>query len=285
MSRIDLHAHTEHSDGTFTAAALVRLARDVGLSLVAVTDHDTTSGLAEARAEGETLGIEVLAGCEISTRGAGGNVHVLGLGVEPGHAGLQRFLAQVRAAREQRNEQILLRLAALGVPVTREEVEAHVRGRVMARPHFARALVAAGHVPDLRTGFSLYLRDGGPAYVEAPFPATEDAIRVVREGGGAAVLAHPGQLRLAERRDLGRLLGSLRALGLAGVEVWHPSHDAEQRRQIHALAREHDLLPSGGSDFHGENKPHIRLGVGDGSVDVPREVWDRLRERRGPAWS
>ena len=285
MSRIDLHAHTEHSDGTLPAAALVRLARDVGLSTLAVTDHDTTVGFAEAKAEGETLGVEVIPGCEVSTRGGGGNVHVLGLGIEPADASLQHFLAEVRVARERRNEAILRRLAALGVPVTREEVEAHVRGSILARPHFAQALVARGHVPDLRTAFSLYLRDGGPAYVEAAFPPTERAIAAIRGAGGAAVLAHPGQLRLKDRRDLAAFFGTLRTLGLAGIEVWHPSHDADQRLLLSALASEHDLLPSGGSDFHGDNKPHIRLGVGDGSVDVRRETWDRLRERRGPSWS
>jgi len=279
VSRIDLHAHTDHSDGTFTPVALVRLARDVGLSLLAVTDHDTTSALSESQAEGKALGVEVLAGCEISTRIDEGNAHVIGLGFDPTDAGIQRFLARVREARERRNDLIFTRLAALGVPLTREEVHLHVRGRILARPHFGRALVDRGYVQDLRSAFSLYLRDGGPAYVEASFPPPEDAVRAIRSAGGAAVLAHPGQLKLADRAANVRLLTRLRDAGLTGVEVWHPSHDLEARATYAELARELDLLPSGGSDFHGDNKPRIRLGAGDGSIEVRREVWDAMRAR------
>jgi len=279
MSRIDLHAHTNHSDGTFTPVALVRLARDIGLSLLAVTDHDTTSALPEAQAEGRAMGVEILSGCEISTRTADGNVHVLGLGFEPSDAAFQHFLARVREARERRNEGIFEKLAALGVPVTHEDVHAHVFGRILARPHFGRALVDRGHVFDLRAAFSLYLRDGGPAYVEAAFPPPVEAVRAIRAAGGAAVIAHPGQLKLADRAAYVRFLTDLRDAGLAGVEVWHPSHDAEARTQFSALAKELDLVPSGGSDFHGEHKPRIRLGSGDGTIEMRRETWDALRAR------
>ncbi len=285
MPRIDLHAHTEHSDGTHTATALVRLARDVGLSLLAVTDHDTTAGLAEAEAEGRALGVAVLPGCEISTRIPEGNVHVLGLGVDPGHLGLQRFLASVRAGRDARNERIYERLAALGVPVTPEEVAVHVRGRIVARPHFARALVARGYVPDLRAAFTQYLRDGGPAYVDAQVPPPAEAVKAIREAGGVAVVAHPGQIRLGLPDGMRAFLRELRAAGLAGLEVWHPSHDAQARVLFGALAAELDLLPSGGSDFHGDTKPHIRLGVGDGTIALEAEVWERLATRRGPRGS
>jgi predicted metal-dependent phosphoesterase TrpH len=285
MSRIDLHAHTEHSDGTHAPAALVRLARDVGLALLAVTDHDTTSGLPEAQAEGRALGVEVVVGCEISTRIAQGNVHVLAYDFDPEDAAFQGFLAGVRAARDRRNERILQRLVELGVPLTAEEVHAQVRGRILTRPHFARALVARGHVPDLRTAFGQYLRDGGPAYVQAEGPAPEAAVRAVRAAGGIAVLAHPGQVRLPDRAALTSFLATLRSAGLAGLEVQHPSQDPEQRAFLADLARQHDLVPSGGSDFHGETKPHVRLGVGDGTIDVRRETWDALRARRAPAWS
>jgi predicted metal-dependent phosphoesterase TrpH len=191
----------------------------------------------------------------------------------------------VRAARDRRNEAIFERLAALGVPVTHEEVAVHVRGRILARPHFGRALVARGHVPDLRTAFSQYLRDGGPAYVQAKSPSPEEAVRAIRAAGGAAVVAHPGQIRLKQPGELAAFLASMRAAGLAGIEVWHPSHDPDQRALVADLARRHDLLPSGGSDFHGDNKPHIRLGAGDGTIEVHRDTWDRLSERRGPSWS
>lgn len=282
MSRIDLHAHTNHSDGTVTPTALARLAREVGLSLLALTDHDTTSGLAEAQAEGRALGVEIIAGCEISTRIPEGNVHVLAYGFDPGDAGFQRFLVGVREARERRNDRMFDKLASLGVPVLREEVMRHVHGRIMARPHFARAMVDRGYVPDLRAAFTQYLRDGGPAYVEAAAPPPADAVRAARAAGGVTVLAHPGQIKVAGREGYARLLADLRAAGLAGLEVFHPSHDAAARADFGRLAREHDLVPSGGSDFHGDHKPHIRLGVGDGTIDVARDTWEALWARRDP---
>lgn len=277
---IDLHSHTEHSDGTLTPTALARLARAVGLSLLALTDHDTTAGLEEADAEARRQGVELLPGCEISARIPTGNVHVLGLGIDPGHTPFQRFLAGVRQAREARNERIFERLAALGAPVTPEEVAVHVRGRILARPHFAQALVQKGYVPDLRAAFSQYLRDGGPAYVEAAAPHPVEAVRAIVGAGGAAVLAHPGQLKLGSRAAYERLLVELRHAGLTGVEVWHPSHDGDARALFADLARSLDLLPSGGSDFHGDTKPHIRLGVGDGTISIGPEVWERLAARR-----
>jgi hypothetical protein len=282
VSRIDLHAHTNHSDGTVTPTALVRLAREVGLSLLAVTDHDTTSALPEAQAEGLALGVEVIVGCEISTRIPEGNVHVLAYGFDPSDTGFQRFLAGVREARERRNDRIFEKLAALGVPVLREDVLRHVHGRILARPHFARAMVDRGHVPDLRAAFTQYLRDGGPAYVAAAAPPPADAVRAVRAAGGVSVLAHPGQIKLGTREAHDRVLGELADAGLAGLEVFHPSHDAATRTDFARLARDHDLVASGGSDFHGEHKPHIRLGSGDGTIDIPRATWDALWARRDP---
>jgi predicted metal-dependent phosphoesterase TrpH len=283
MSRIDLHAHTIHSDGTLTPTQLVRLAKEVGLSLLAVTDHDTTSGLEEATAEGLRLGVEILPGCEISTRIPQGNVHVLGLGFEPGDAGFQRFLAHVREARDRRNDRLFENLAKLGLPLTREEVQAFAHGRIIARPHFGRALVARGYVPDLRAAFQQYLKDGGPAYVEVEAPHPKEAVHAIRAGGGVAVIAHPGQIHLTTREDYDLFLRGLSAEGLGGIEIWHPSHDVTQRAMFLELAHAHGLVPSGGSDFHGEHKPRIRLGVGDGSIEVHRATWDALARRRPAA--
>lgn len=280
MSRIDLHAHTIHSDGTLTPTALVRLADEVGLSMLAVTDHDTTSGLEEARDEGRRTGIEVIAGCEVSTRIDAGNVHVLGLGFDPSHAGFQRFLAQVRERRDERNVRMLERLAQVGAPITMEEVRKHAHGRIVARPHIGRALVERGYVRDLREAFTQYLKDGGRAYVEVVAPHPTEAVKAIREAGGAAVLAHPGQIRLTGREAYDAFLRELVAAGLAGMEVWHPSHDSDDRAMFLALATQHGLVPSGGSDFHGETKPHIKLGTGDGTIAMERATWDALGARR-----
>jgi hypothetical protein len=282
VRRIDLHAHTDHSDGTLSPVDLVRAARDAGLAALAVTDHDTTSGLREALEEGVALGVEVLTGCEISAKAECGAVHVLAYGFDPGEASFQAFLRRVREGRDRRNVLILERLAGLGIPVTLEEVLVFVKGRIVARPHFARALVQKGYVEDVRAAFTLYLRDGGPAFAAADMPPPEEAVRVVRAAGGVTALAHPGQLRLEGREAYAVLLRSLAGAGLGGLEVMHPSHDQDARRMFADLAREVGLVATGGSDFHGENKPHIRLGVGDGTIEVGYETWERLRARRGP---
>jgi 3',5'-nucleoside bisphosphate phosphatase len=283
MPPIDLHAHTIYSDGTLTPTALVRLARESGLELLAVTDHDTTAGLDEARAEGRAQGVEILAGCEVSTRIPEGNVHVLGLGFDDRDTGLQRFLEGVRVARARRNVRMYERLAKLGMPLKPEDVERHALGGVVARPHFARAMVEAGYVPDLRAAFNQVLKDGGPGYVEVEAPAPREAIRALRAAGGVAVIAHPGQIQLDGRVAYDRFLAPLAAEGLAGIEVFHPSHDAEQRTMFLSLARAHDLVASGGSDFHGDNKPRIKLGVGDGTIRIDRATWDALARRRRAA--
>jgi len=279
MAFVDLHAHTTHSDGTVTPTELVRLAAEAGLAAVAVTDHDTTSGLAEAIEAGRRLGVEVISGCEVSTREGGASVHVLGYAIEPSHEGFRRLLARVRDDRAARNRTMRERLAALGVPITEEDVLRHVEGAVVARPHFARAMVARGHVTDTREAFDRFLADDGPAYVLAALPPPDDAIHAIRAAGGVAALAHPRQIGLTGRKAWRRLLRRLVDAGLDGIEVDHTSHGPDDRVLFRSLATAFDLVPTGGSDFHGAAKPNVRLGTGDGSIRVPYETWERLRAR------
>ncbi|MDA1196114.1 MAG: PHP domain-containing protein, partial [Planctomycetota bacterium] len=197
--RIDLHAHTTHSDGTLAPAALVALAAEVGLHALAITDHDTTSALPEARAAAADLGVEIWTGCEVTCGMPSGIAHVLAYAFDEQDAGLQALLMRVRAGREERNTGIYERLEALGVPVTVAEVEQHADSPIVARPHFARALVAAGHVETVRQAFDRYLRDGGPAYVRPLVPPAPEAVAAVVAAGGVAVLAHPRSLKLGSR--------------------------------------------------------------------------------------
>jgi predicted metal-dependent phosphoesterase TrpH len=278
--RVDLHAHTDHSDGTLEPPALVALAREVGLDALAVTDHDTTSALAEAHEVGRARGVEILDGCEISSQTGGATVHVLAYAFDPEDRGFQGFLSEVRAGRERRNLGLYARLAELGMPVSPEDVARHVRGRIVARPHFAHAMVDRGYVPDVRTAFQRWLHDRGPAYVFPDTPSPEDAVRAATEAGGVTVLAHPKQVRLPNDGGLEGLVRRMKDAGLAGLEVDHPSHDVSDRRAFRALADALGLVASGGSDFHGANKPHLSLGTGDGSIDVPYETWERLLARR-----
>ncbi|MHC5011257.1 MAG: PHP domain-containing protein [Planctomycetota bacterium] len=279
MKRIDLHAHTHRSDGTLTPTALVELAAEIGLAALAVTDHDTTVGLEEAIATGKRVGVEVLVGCEISTRIASGVVHVLAWGFDREDHTFQAFLDEVWQGRERRNAKMLARLAELNLPLTHEEVARHAYGHVVARPHFALAMVERGYVRDAREAFQRYLSDTGPAYVLAEMPHPTAAVRAVRAAGGVSSVAHPKQIRLDGRASYAALFSELKAAGLNGIEIDHPSHNLAQREMFRSLADELDLVPTGGSDFHGTNKPHISLGSGDGSIEVLYETWERLRER------
>ena len=279
MDRVDLHAHTMHSDGSLRPAALVALAKASGLRALAVTDHDTTAGVAEALEAGRALGVEVLPGVEITARWPGRAMHLLAYGFDGREKAFVDLLLTARAGRAERNPRILARLVELGVPVTIEEVRAEAGGEVVGRPHIARALVRRGHAVDAKTAFALWLKDGGPAFVPAESVEPADVLAAVRAAGGTAVLAHPRQLKLEGPAAAEALLRTLSAQGLGGVEVDHPSHDVAERALWRRLAGEIGLVASGGSDFHGEAKPAIRLGVGDGTIDVPYATWEALRAR------
>jgi len=280
MDRIDLHTHSTCSDGTCTPTELVDLAVREGLRAFSLTDHDTTAGLDEAFDAGARAGIEVIPGCEISTSLDGRSIHVLAHGFPPGAPRLESLLEAVRAARVERNARMLERLAELSVPLTHAEVEAQAAGRIVARPHFAKAMVARGYVPDFRAAFDRYLKDGGPAYVVVERIAPADAVRAVRDAGGAASVAHPRQIALETDAAWREFFGDLVAAGLAGIEVDHPSHAPDDRAFFAALADDLGLLRVGGSDFHGANKANVRMGVGNGSIDVRYDTWERLRARR-----
>lgn len=279
MDRIDLHAHTNRSDGSLEPPALVALAKEAGLRALAVTDHDTTDGIPLAREVGRSLGVEVLTGVEITARFPGRAMHLLAYGFEPREPALRAMLAEIVAGRDSRNPRIVARLAELGAPVTMAEVRAQARGDVVGRPHIAAALVHRGHVPDTRTAFSLFLRDGGPAFVAAESVEPEEVVSVVRGAGGVTVLAHPRQLRVDAPAGYEALFRRLASAGLTGIEVDHPSHRTDDRALYGRLADGIGLVRSGGSDFHGAPKPDVRLGTGDGSIAVDYGVWEALRAR------
>ena len=281
MRRVDLHTHSTHSDGSATPTELVALARRAGLAALAVTDHDTTSSLEEARSAAAGSDLEIIDGCEISTDFDGRSVHVLAYGFRQDDARLQDLLERVRADRRERNRRMLAKLGELGCELAPAEVERHATGEIVARPHFARAMVERGYVPDTRRAYRDYLRDDGPAYVVVARPRPHDAVAVIREAGGVAAVAHPRQIGLED--DAWRpFLAELVDAGLAGLEIEHPSQSTEQRTYFGALAREFDLVWTGGSDYHGAMKKGVEVGRGDGTIAVPYETWRRLSARRQP---
>ena len=281
VPRIDLHAHTTVSDGTLSPTQLVELAAREGLAALAVTDHDHVGALAEARRAGARLGVEIVAGIELSVTHPEGELHLLGYLFDDEDPALLRTLEELRNHRTGRAARIVVRLRALGVDVTMEDVAREARaeaGGSIGRPHVARALMRRGLVASVEEAFDRWLADGRPAAVPKRKMGAEEALRLVHEAGGVAVLAHPVTIR-AEAR--GPLVRDLAALGLDGIEVVHSKHGPEERAAFSALARELDLVETGGSDFHGENKPDVALGRGrDGNVAVEASTLDALRRRR-----
>ncbi|MGP8051857.1 MAG: PHP domain-containing protein [Desulfobaccales bacterium] len=260
MELIDLHVHSNASDGTFAPAEVVRLAGEGGLKALALTDHDTIDGLAEAVAAGAAYGVEVIPGIEVSARYPGGTMHILGLDIEYGNGHLGERLAVLQRARAERNPQIIAKLNALGFPISLEQVARISGAGQMGRPHIARALMEAGYVSSIQEAFDLYLSYRGKAYVSKFRFPPEEAIAMIREVQGVPVLAHPFTLGLGSARALKNTLEELTAVGLAGIEAIYAEHTPEQEALYLRLARELGLLVSGGSDFHGDNKPEIVLG-------------------------
>ena len=257
--RADLHLHTTASDGTLTPEQLAGRAAGEGFELVAVTDHDSTAGVAQARKAAKELGLTVLTGVELSC-GAQKEIHILGYGFDPENAALEQFCAQRRAQRIARTEEMVRRLSALGKPVSLDRVRELARG-VMGRPHVARALAEAGHVASVSEAFERYLKPGKPGYVPKEDVRVSEAVRLVREAGGVAVLAHPMELKMGDTM-LESLIGEWKSQGLAGVEVYHPSAQNNHASFLRHLAQREELLVTGGSDFHGEAVRKTEIGEG-----------------------
>jgi predicted metal-dependent phosphoesterase TrpH len=227
---------------------------------MALTDHDTVDGLPEAVAAGEGLGVEVIPGVEISAQFPGGTMHILGLYVDYHNGCLDERLAVLKQARLDRNPQIIAKLNALGIPISMARVEEISGGGQVGRPHIARALMESGYVQDLQEAFDKYLGWHRPAYVSKFRFPPDQALAMIREAQGIPILAHPFTLGLGSVFALKNLIVELQGLGLAGLEVYYSEHTREQEALYLKLAQELDLLVTGGSDYHGLNKPEITLG-------------------------
>jgi len=260
MDYIDLHTHSNASDGSLPPREVVRLAKERRLKALALTDHDTIDGLSEAVAAGQEIGIEVIPGVEISARHAHGSMHILGYFLDYKSELLARRLAVLQKARKDRNPQIIAKLNDLGIPLTMAQVERISGGGQVGRPHIARALYEGGYVRSLQEAFDVYLGNNGRAYVSKFRFPPEEALAMIRDAQGIPVLAHPFTLGLHTSETLRLLLQELMALGLAGMECYYPEHSSVQEALYLSLARELGLLITGGSDFHGDNKPEVTLG-------------------------
>ncbi len=277
MSRIDLHLHTTHSDGSFSAAEVVRLAHQAKVTTLAITDHDIVSGIPEAIATGAELGIDIIPGVEISSRVGDNELHILGYFLNWQDQELSQRLASLRESRHSRNPQIIERLRSLGLDVTYEEVKALAGTDAVGRPHIARLLMEKHYVTSAKDAFDRYLANGRPAYVARELPPPADAIAWIRAAGGVAVLAHPTWATSAGE-ELEPLLTTLKAEGLGGIEVHYSTHTKRQTTKYLGLAKKLDLLITGGSDFHGITKPDIEVGIGRGGLKVSDKLLDPLKK-------
>ena len=277
MEFIDLHVHSTASDGTLSPAEVVRRALGVPLAAIALTDHDTVDGIAEAMAAAGGTPLEVVPGTELSCDYEGTEIHMLGLFIDSENPALRDFLTNMRKTRDERNLAMLKRFEAGGLALTHEDLTGGNPDTVITRAHFARALLSRGYVSSMDQAFKKYLSPGKPYFIPREKIRPERAIELIAGARGLPVLAHPVQYRLGWKKTE-ELARHLTEAGLKGMEVYYSSHTPGQTARLQVICRACGLLPSGGSDFHGSNKPDIELGSGRGGLRVPRILLEDLKE-------
>ena len=279
MNYIDLHTHSTCSDGTFSPAELVAYALKKGLAAIALTDHDTVAGLDEAFRSAQGTSLEVLSGIEFSTEYHGKDIHILGLDFNYKDP---LFLSEIRRfqeSRDVRNKKMIDKLRLHGIDITWESMEEAFGDAVWTRAHFARYLKDHGYIQELSDAFALYIGDSCPCFVPREKVTPVQAVRLVRRVGGIPVLAHPLQYHLPDT-DMAALIQELKEAGLIGIEALYSTHSPLDEERVRHMALRSHLCLSGGSDFHGSNKPAIDLGCGKGNLRIPYEILKTLREAR-----
>lgn len=263
---IDLHLHSQYSDGAETPAALVRQAKEAGLHAIALTDHDSVRGIPEAREACRAHGLTLVPGVELGVGLGDDEIHLLGYGIDAGGRSLQHALELVAGERVNRMERMVAILRRQGVAITLEDVQAEARSEILGRPHLADALVRKGLVADQNAAFQRWLATGRPAYVRRSLITLREAIDLIREAGGVAVMAHPG----LTRRD--ELIEYLVRLGVRGLEVYHPRHDFVDVARYRKTCARFDLFATGGSDYHGPGRNDVTIGC----VKTPPDEFDKM---------
>lgn len=279
--RIDLHIHSTASDGTLSPFEILALAQDLNIAAISITDHDTLDGSKDALSFGIPPSVKFLTGVEISSEpppsfSCAGSFHILGYAVDVDHPDLNHTLSMLRDSRKRRNPQILELLSRLGIEISLEEVRNSAGDSQLGRPHIARFMVEKGYVPSIDAAFDEYLGNGKPAYVDRFRFECEKTIKAILNAGGIPVLAHPLLLGIRENDILEDLIAVLTEMGLRGIEVYYPEHTKNLIAYYSRLASHFNLLITGGTDFHGDIKPEIKMGVGKGDFFVPYELYEKL---------
>lgn len=279
MSFIDLHVHTTASDGTFTPEEVVKLALERQLSVLAITDHDTVSGVEEAILTAKGHDITIVPGVEISCFYDKTEIHMLGLFIDWRNDTFAKNLEEMRERRKDRNERMVLRMNEDGIPVTLEKLQFEGKDTVITRAHFARFLEQEGYVKSKDEAFKKYVGEGCPYYLPREYIPYETAIDWIHEAEGLAILAHPYLYGFKEYK-VRKMLEDLKEAGLDGLEVYHSSTNQGQSNLLREYGKRYNLLISGGSDFHGNNKPYVHLGTGKGNLKITDYVYEKLVNRQ-----
>jgi 3',5'-nucleoside bisphosphate phosphatase len=278
---IDLHIHSTASDGSLNPIDILALAETAGLAAMALTDHDAIEGTREIIDHGIPDAIQFMTGVEISAAPLKqldiyGSFHILGYGFRLDDPALNRALITQQAARKNRNPRLIARLNEMGFDISLEEVVSASGRAQIGRPHIAALMVKKGYAASIEEVFDAYIGKGKPGYVEKQRIAPEKAMALIRGAGGIPVLAHPGLLEIKTEKAFDRLITALTAMGLKGLEAFYSGHTQKQTAFFEDLAGRHNLLVTGGSDFHGAINPEVRLGKGRGDLCVPYTVYERL---------
>ncbi|MEE1242503.1 PHP domain-containing protein [Frisingicoccus sp.] len=275
MERIDLHTHSTASDGSLSPSEVIQAAASAGLKAVALTDHDTIQGVPEAMAAAEKLHIECIPGIELSAFYKGLEVHIVGLFLNVEDPVLKERLDAFRNIRENRNNQMIEKMQASGVDITMKKLRDLEGDTVITRANIARYLIRIGFVDSVKEAFDKYLSPGMPFFVPKTGVTPKDAIETIRDNDGIAILAHPLTYKFT-RDELIECIETLKSYGLQGMETYYSTFSEADHRDMKRLADQYGLLHSGGSDFHGNVKPHIQIGKGMGRLVIPYDVLENL---------
>ena len=279
MGFVDLHVHSNASDGTFSPSQVVELAKNAGLDAFALTDHDTTAGVPEALEKGRDLNIEVIPGIEVSSSFDGTEIHILGLFVNSDDPVLAAMLEKMRISRGRRNEKMLENLAADGISFTKEELCGDNPDTIITRAHIAHALVAKGICSGMDQAFKKYLQYGGRYCPQKEHLSPEEVVKTLISNGAFVALAHPFQYKFGDKKTE-ELIAHMADLGMKGLEVYHSSNNKLESMKLQEMAVRHHLLPTGGSDFHGGNKPDLSIGTGRGGLRVSSLLLEDIKRER-----
>ena len=285
---IDLHIHSTASDGTLTPTEIVQSALKSTKSekdpiVIALTDHDTVAGVSEFLKEAKKYKERVTAipGVEISTNYHGVEIHILGYNVDPENKELLEQLKICRESRDGRNEKIIARLQAEGFQITMEDIKPEDPNETIARPHIAKQLMKKKYVSSVKEAFDKYLAEGRSCYVERIMPTPQEAIALIRNSGGIPVLAHLMYYKKLNAAEKEVLVSELKEAGLEGIEAYYNTYTPVEEEYVSSLAKQNALLLTGGTDFHGQNKPHISLFTGQGNMEVPEAILPEFMEAIG----